>query len=119
MNSIGYPCASCQAMRAASSALASFLLPMKLSSTTKMLPTSRAWIASTSARTWATDLVRGRRPYVTMMSQNSQLNGHPRANWIATLRYRSALRRSKRGRGESSMLGLSSWRYAACQAPAS
>ncbi len=38
--------------------------------------------------------------------------------WIAMLRYRSALRRSKRGRGESSMLGLSSWRYSACQAPA-
>ena len=66
--------------------MASFLLPMKLSSTTKIFFAPSAWIASTSASTWATDLVRGRRPYITMMSQNSQLKGQPRANWMAMLR---------------------------------
>jgi hypothetical protein len=80
MNSMGYPRAACQVASAPSSALASLLLPMKLSSTTKMLATPSAWMASTSASTWATDFVRGRRPYMTMMSQNSQLNGQPRAN---------------------------------------
>ena len=38
------------------------------------------WIASSSAITWAPVLIRGRRPKVTMMSQNSHWNGHPREN---------------------------------------
>ncbi len=71
---------------ARSSSFASFLLPMKLSSTTKTLRTPRRWIVSISAMTCATVLVRGRRPYITMMSQNSQLNGQPRANWIVIVR---------------------------------
>ena len=38
-------------------------------------------IASSSAITWAPVLIRGRRPKVTMMSQNSHWNGQPRENW--------------------------------------
>ena len=48
---------------------------------------------------------------MTMMSQNSQLNGQPRANWMVMVRYRSIFSRSKRGSGESCMLGFSTWRY--------
>ena len=58
-----------------------------------------------------------RRPYMTMMSQNSQLNGQPRANWIVIVRYRSIFSRSKRGSGESCMLGFSTCRYSGFQLP--
>ena len=66
--------------------MASFLFPMKLSSTTKMFRSPRRWSSWTSAITWGADLVRGRRPYITMMSQNSHENGQPRANWIVMVR---------------------------------
>ena len=97
--------------------MASGLLPMKLSSTTKMLCTPSRWISCTSAMTWATVFVRGLRPYMTMMSQNSQLNGQPRANWIVIVRYWSILSRSKRGSGESCMLGFSCWLYSFFHVP--
>ena len=37
--------------------------------------------ASSSAMTCALVLIRGLRPNVTMMSQNSHWNGQPRENW--------------------------------------
>ena len=37
--------------------------------------------ASSSAMICALVLIRGRRPKVTMMSQNSHWNGQPRENW--------------------------------------
>ena len=58
-----------------------FLLPIRLSSTTKTMSIPWARIASSSAITWAEVLMRGRRPKVTMMSQNSHWNGQPRENW--------------------------------------
>jgi hypothetical protein len=39
-------------------------------------------IASNSAITCALVFSRGLRPKVTMMSQNSHWNGHPRLNWM-------------------------------------
>jgi hypothetical protein len=52
---------------------------MKLSSTKKTSPAKPVFlIASSSAITCPPDLVRGFRPYMTMMSQNSQVNGQPR-----------------------------------------
>ena len=104
--------------RVRAAALASFLLPMKLSSTTKMLRSAEAMdLVAPRPSPASTVLVRGRRPYMTMMSQNSQLNGQPRANWIVIVRYWSIFSRSKRGSGESCMLGFSSWRYSRCQLP--
>ena len=69
-------------MSSRSNALASGLLPMKLSSTTKTMSCHpRRRRSSSSATSWAGDLVRGTRPFMTMMSQNSQSNGQPRENW--------------------------------------
>ena len=62
--------------------LGELLFPMKLSSTMKTCVAPRRWHSAISAITWSTLFARGRRPYMTMMSQNSQLNGQPRANWI-------------------------------------
>ena len=65
----------------AASARVRRLSPMKLSSTMKTIsfqPRTRS--ASSSAINCAGDLVRGTRPFMTMMSQNSQLNGQPREN---------------------------------------
>ena len=64
-----------------SSALVRCLLPMKLSSTMKTMSFQpRRHSASSSAITCAGVLVRGTRPFITMMSQNSQSNGQPREN---------------------------------------
>ena len=54
------------------------MLPMRLASEKLMWipPTERT--ASISAMTWSTLLVRGTRPSVMMMSQNSHLKGQPR-----------------------------------------
>jgi len=64
-----------------SSSLLRLRLPMKLSSTMNTMsrqPRSRR--ASSSRTTCAGSLVRGTRPFITTMSQNSQLNGQPREN---------------------------------------
>ena len=54
---------------------------MKLSSAKKTLPAPRACQASISWITCSTGLKRILRPYMTMMSQNSQVNGQPRVHW--------------------------------------
>ena len=73
-----------QAIIAWSSARVRLLWPMKLSSTTKTMsfhPRRRS--ASSSPMNCSGDLVRGTRPFITMMSQNSQSNGQPRENCAA------------------------------------
>ena len=71
------------AISARSNSFTSFLLPMKLSSTKKTVPCQPAAVsASSSAIICSGVLVRGLRPFMTMMSQNSQSNGQPRENWI-------------------------------------
>ena len=57
-----------------------FLLPIRLSSTMKTIAIFWARSASNSAMTCALVFRRGRRPKVTMMSQNSHWNGQPREN---------------------------------------
>ena len=59
---IGWPWASLHSAIARSSSLASFLLPMKLSSTRKTCVAPRRWHSAISAITCGTDLTRGRRP---------------------------------------------------------
>jgi len=57
----------------------STLLPTRLSSERNTLPRKPAASrASSSPHSCAGDLVRGWRPNTSMMSQNSQLKGHPR-----------------------------------------
>jgi hypothetical protein len=56
--------------------------PMKFASVNATYWPPARRIDSTSAITCSTLLVRGRRPSVTMMSQNSQLKGHPRVVWM-------------------------------------
>ena len=70
----------CHSIRAGSSSrLRRALLPMKLSSTKKMLAAPAAGIqASSSAITCAALFVRGRWPSSAVTLQNSQLNGQPR-----------------------------------------
>ena len=73
-----------QAINSRSSALVRALSPMKLSSTMNTMsfqPFSRS--PSSSAMSWAGVLVRGTRPFMTMMSQNSQSYGQPRENCTA------------------------------------
>ena len=78
-----------------SMAFTAFLLPMKLSSTKNTSPRKPVLqIASSSAMICSEVLVRGLRPYMTMMSQNSQENGHPRENCSAMWWYASTLSRS-------------------------
>ena len=56
-------------------------------------------IASSSAITCSAVLSRGRRPKVTMMSQNSHWNGQPRENCKLPKAYRSILSGPNRGAG--------------------
>ena len=70
-----------QSISACSSSRARLRLPMKLSSvmnTMSRQPWRRS--ASSSRTICAGVLVRGTRPFMTTMSQNSQLNGQPREN---------------------------------------
>ena len=62
-----------------------------------------ATIASSSANTWAEVLIRGRRPKVTMMSQNSHENGQPRENCTLAKAYFFIFNRSRRGAGTVAM----------------
>jgi len=57
--------------------------------------------SSSSRPTWSRPFLRGRRPNITMMSQNSHLKGQPRENCSEAMEYRSSFRRSKRGIGDS------------------
>ena len=60
------------------------LFPMKLSSTTNTMlfqPSARS--ASSSATNCGGAFKRGNRPFITIMSQNSQSNGQPLENWAA------------------------------------
>jgi len=63
-----------------------FLLPIKLSSTKKMLLRQpKAYRPSNSAMICAAVLVRGRCPNKAVTLQKSQLKGQPRENWILTV----------------------------------
>ena len=68
-------------IKACSSALVRVLLPMKLSSTMNTMSFHPRWrSASSSAINCGGVFVRGVRPFITMMSQNSQSKGQPREN---------------------------------------
>ena len=70
-----------QSSMAARSSFTRRRLPMKLSSTRNTSPFQPARRrASSSSITRPGALVRGTRPFMATMSQNSQLNGHPREN---------------------------------------
>ena len=70
-----------QPMISLRSRLARLRWPMKLSSTMNTMSLQpRRRSASSSCTTCAGSLVRGTRPFITTMSQNSQLNGQPREN---------------------------------------
>ena len=55
-----------------------FLLPIRLSSTTKTICSPDLRMVSSSVSTCSLVFSRGLRPKVMMMSQNSQVNGQPR-----------------------------------------
>ena len=86
MNWKGKPWARCQRSTAGRSWATCRRFPTKLSSTKKRAPLApRAWSASSSATTCSGDLVRGTRPKISTMSQNSQRKGQPREYWSAWL----------------------------------
>ncbi len=103
----GKPFRCCQAITSLSTILIAFLLPIRLSSTMKTIRCPVSLIASSSAITWAAVLSRGRRPKVTMMSQNSHWNGQPRENCRLPKAYRSILSGPNRGTGTQVMSVLS------------
>jgi len=75
---------------------------MKLSSTMKTSPRYPSLrSASSSARTCAGCFTRGTRPKISMMSQNSHMNGQPREVWMHIERYCRTSSRSSRGTGTS------------------
>ena len=79
-----YRCRRWYAARKSSNSRQRGRWPIRLSSMKKTLRTPWARSRSSSRSTWASAFARGLRPKVTMMSQNSQRNGQPRENWIAT-----------------------------------
>ena len=86
-------------MMSRSTGLIAFLLPIRLSSTTKTILNPACRKASSSAKTCSLALRRGRRPKVTMMSQNSQVNGQPREICKLPNMYRLIFNKSMRGSG--------------------
>ena len=77
-------------------------VPMKLSSAKKTFPVPRLCQASSSLSTCVTGLKRTLRPYMTMMSQNSQVNGQPRVHCTTPWAY-GRFNMDRRGTGESGM----------------